>query len=248
LSSFTRGVGDEPEPLPDVRCPDARSRQTDRPDGVTVSFQVIANKVKPAVSNRSRNLLTKEDWRAALADEAMPRWPKMARIGPPPRFSRTTEGLARTTTRPNRSVIGPSGESEGEAPSADAGEEMALGVASEVVGSHIGDRSCINVTFRYLPSFNQFPQPCSGERVEFVIVRGHYGFRPLEFQPTMMLLPSVIVAALERRIRPCSRSAAALNSARVPASSHQDRVASSMCRLRVHTLCDRGLVMVAPPE
>jgi hypothetical protein len=45
LSSFTHGVvhpfGNNPEALPDVRCPDARSRQTDRPDGVAFSFQVI---------------------------------------------------------------------------------------------------------------------------------------------------------------------------------------------------------------
>jgi hypothetical protein len=53
--------GHEPEPLPNVRCPDARSRQTDRPDGVAFSFQVIANKIEPAVSNRCRNLLTKDD-------------------------------------------------------------------------------------------------------------------------------------------------------------------------------------------
>ena len=69
-----------------MRCPDARSRETDRPDGVAFAFQVIANKVEPSVSNRCFNLLTKEDWRAALADEAMPRWPKMARIAPPPQI------------------------------------------------------------------------------------------------------------------------------------------------------------------
>lgn len=39
--SWTCGVGHEPQSLSDVRCPDARSRQTSRPDGVAFSFQVI---------------------------------------------------------------------------------------------------------------------------------------------------------------------------------------------------------------
>lgn len=59
---------------------DARSRYTRRPDGVTFSFQVIANKVEPPVGNRTFNLLTKDDVRAALSDEAKPRRPKVARI------------------------------------------------------------------------------------------------------------------------------------------------------------------------
>jgi hypothetical protein len=57
----TVGLGHEPQPLPDVRCPDARSRQTDRPAGVALSFQVILNKIEPSVSNRCFNLLAKDD-------------------------------------------------------------------------------------------------------------------------------------------------------------------------------------------
>ena len=174
LSSPTHGVvhpfGNKPEPLPNVRCPDARSRQTDRPDGVAFSLQVIANKVKPAVPNRCFNLLTKEDWRAALADEAIPRWPKMAGIGAAPRFSRTTEGLTGATTRPNRSVVAPSGEAQGVTPAADAGKEVALGVSGEVGGLDIHDGSCIYVSCGNLPRVNQFAQPLSGFGVVLVVI------------------------------------------------------------------------------
>jgi hypothetical protein len=44
-----------------MRRPDARSRQTNRPDGVALSFQVSLNKVEPAMADRSFNLLTKDD-------------------------------------------------------------------------------------------------------------------------------------------------------------------------------------------
>jgi hypothetical protein len=58
------GLGHEPESLPDMRSPDARSRDTDCPEGVTFTFQVILNKVEPAVVNRCINLFTKDDWRS----------------------------------------------------------------------------------------------------------------------------------------------------------------------------------------
>jgi hypothetical protein len=56
----------------DVRCPDARSRERDRPEGVGQGFHVILNKVDPEVDRLARNLLSKDDWRPALLDEPMP--------------------------------------------------------------------------------------------------------------------------------------------------------------------------------
>jgi hypothetical protein len=47
------------------------------------------------------------------------------------------EGLAGTGACPNRSVVVISSETEGEAPAANPCEEMALPVASEVVGPNI---------------------------------------------------------------------------------------------------------------
>jgi hypothetical protein len=74
------GVGHEPKPVPDVRGADARSRQYRRPDGVAFSLQVSLNKIEPAVGNRRFNLLTKNNWRAALADEPEPDGPEVPGI------------------------------------------------------------------------------------------------------------------------------------------------------------------------
>lgn len=68
-------VGHEPKSGSTVRRPDARSRETGRPDGVAESFQVSLNKVEPIVLNCSFNLLTKDDARSALCDEPLPGWP-----------------------------------------------------------------------------------------------------------------------------------------------------------------------------
>jgi hypothetical protein len=69
-------------------------------------------------------------------------------------LARGAEGLAWATTCPNRSVIGPACKSQGEGPSADAGKEVALGVASKVVRSDIGDASFVNVAGRNVASGN----------------------------------------------------------------------------------------------
>ena len=61
LLSVLVGVGHEPQPLPDVRRPDARSAQISRPDGVTRTFQVIRNKVKPLKGSLACNFLSKDD-------------------------------------------------------------------------------------------------------------------------------------------------------------------------------------------
>lgn len=89
---------------------------------------------------------------------------------PPPRFSRTTEGLTGATTRPNRSVCRPSGESKGVTPPADACEEVALAVFSEVGGLYIDNGSCIDVSCGNLPRLNEFAQPRSGFRVVLVVI------------------------------------------------------------------------------
>ena len=174
LSSATCGVGHPPQSLSLVERPDTASRQTSRPRGVTFSLQVIANKVEPPVGNRAFNLLAKHDDRAALADEAKPRRPKVARIVSPMTAARGAEGLAGTTTRPNRSVIRPAGKSEGEGPAADAGEEVALGVVSEVVRLNGLDVSAINVTRCDVSRDNEVAEPLGRERLVLVVVGRHY--------------------------------------------------------------------------
>jgi len=52
-------------------------------------------------------------------------------------FAGCAEGLTGTRSCPDFAVVGPSGEPEGVGPDADPGEEVALGEASEIVGSNI---------------------------------------------------------------------------------------------------------------
>jgi hypothetical protein len=63
--SFSVGVGHPVQSLPDVRSADARSAEIECCAGVTRSLQVRLYKVEPSKSVLARNLLSKEDWRAA---------------------------------------------------------------------------------------------------------------------------------------------------------------------------------------
>jgi len=125
--------------LPDVERPDARRRETNRPDGVVFCFQVIVKTIEPAVSNRAFNLFTKDDARAALCDEDAPRRPKIARIGPASLGAGARERLTGTASGPDGSIVGPSGESEGVRPASNPREPVTLDEASHVVRSNIDD-------------------------------------------------------------------------------------------------------------
>jgi hypothetical protein len=163
----------EPSSLSDMGRADAASWKYGRPAGVAFLFQVRENKVEPAPANCRLNLLSKNDCRAALGDERKPRRPQVASvIG---RLSRAGcgEGLAGARACPNRSVIGPAGESEGNGPSADAGEEMALSVSGKIVRPHVNDASLVNVTWRDVASGNEVAEPCGGIGVNLVVVRCH---------------------------------------------------------------------------
>ena len=129
---FAFGVGHPVQAVSDVRGTDARSRERHRPEGVVQGFQVILNKVDPRICVLARNLLSKDDWRAALADEVVPRRPEVPLVSKPSSFACRAERLARTGTGPNRSIVWPAGEAKCVAPNADAGEEVALGEAVEV--------------------------------------------------------------------------------------------------------------------
>jgi hypothetical protein len=54
-----------------VRRPDAASRQSGGPDGISKLLQVMAYSGEPVPSSLARNLLASEDWRTALGDEPM---------------------------------------------------------------------------------------------------------------------------------------------------------------------------------
>jgi hypothetical protein len=63
------------QPLSDVRCADARSAEIECCAGVARAFQVSLYKVEPAETVDACNLLSKDDWRAALLDEPVQRGP-----------------------------------------------------------------------------------------------------------------------------------------------------------------------------
>jgi len=73
--SDAAGVGHPERSISDVRRTDARRRKRDTPEGVTHAFQVSVHKVDPRIDSLARNLLSKEDWRAALRDEVEPGGP-----------------------------------------------------------------------------------------------------------------------------------------------------------------------------
>jgi hypothetical protein len=131
------GVGHEVEALSDMRGAEARSAGIDRPDGVTRCFQVSANKVEPSEAVTTCNLLAKDNVRSALADEPRPVRPQMAAIVEAASAPGCAEGLAGAGAGPDFPVVRPPGEPEGVGPDPDAGEEVALPVASEVVGPNI---------------------------------------------------------------------------------------------------------------
>ena len=68
-ASTLLGVGHEVKPLSDVRRPDARSAQIGGPTGIPQLFQVSTYSGEPCTSSLARNLLSKDDWRAALFDK-----------------------------------------------------------------------------------------------------------------------------------------------------------------------------------
>jgi hypothetical protein len=79
-----------------MRRADARSAEIDRPAGVARCFQVSVYKVEPTEAVFRRNLFTKDDWRLALADEVMERWPQVPLIIKPCSFACRAERLTRT--------------------------------------------------------------------------------------------------------------------------------------------------------
>jgi hypothetical protein len=80
------------------------------------------------------------------------------------------EGLAGAASCPNRSIIGPAGEPEGDAPSTDASEEVTLRVASDVVGLHVNDGTLVNVSRRDLTGNDEVAEPLSSIGVNLVVV------------------------------------------------------------------------------
>jgi hypothetical protein len=95
--------------------------------------------------------------------------------------ARGAEWLAGARTCPNRSVIWPSGEAQGETPPTDAGEEVALIEPSEVGGLHVNDASLVNDSGRDVASGDEVSEPGSGIGVDLVVVGRHHMGRHVLF-------------------------------------------------------------------
>jgi hypothetical protein len=82
-------------------------------------------------------LLSKQNWRAELGDEALKSGPEMSFVGMALPLSCDRKRLTGWASGPDGAVFGPAGVSEGASPDANPGEEMALGETSEVVSQNI---------------------------------------------------------------------------------------------------------------
>jgi hypothetical protein len=113
------------------------SRDIDPPPGVTFARQISDNSVEPTIASRSRNLLSHDDRGPAGTDEAKEVGPQMPWIVGAGAFACDRERLARARAGPQFPVVGPSGETGGVGPSADAGEEVDLCESCQVGGPKI---------------------------------------------------------------------------------------------------------------
>jgi hypothetical protein len=112
-------------------------------------------KVEPLKAVAACNLLAKDDWRAALADEPVERGPKVPLVSKPAAFACRTERLARAASGPDGSVVRPPGKSQGSTPDADAGKKVALGISGKFIWSDIFNGSFIYHSRCNMPRSNQ---------------------------------------------------------------------------------------------
>jgi hypothetical protein len=104
------------------------------------------NKVDPLHS--ARNLFAKDCCRSSLLDKPQPGRPKVPLVSKPRLAACRGERLAWAASGPNRPVIRPTSKTQGVAPSADAGEKVALIIARKVSGGNVKDGTLVNVAGR----------------------------------------------------------------------------------------------------
>jgi hypothetical protein len=167
------GVGHPENALAPVRRSDARSAQIGSPANISQVFQVKANSGEPFTSILARNLLSKHRCRAALGDEIVKSGPKVALVGVSLSLASARKRLTRTGAGPDGAVVCPSCKTEGKAPSSDAGEEVALRVAFEIIRSDIHNAPFVNIARRNVAGGNEVTQPLGGVGVNLVVICAH---------------------------------------------------------------------------
>jgi hypothetical protein len=148
---------------------DARSAKLRKPQSVRIFLHVSLYSREPSQSSRSRNLLAKDDVRAALGDESPKRRPEVARVVFAEALPGDGERLARAGAGPDWLIVGPSGETESEGPAGNSGEEMALGVSNKVVCIQFLDWGFVHVAGRDFASMDKAAEPLRGVGVDFVV-------------------------------------------------------------------------------
>jgi hypothetical protein len=181
------GVGHPIQPLPAVRRPDARSAQIGSPAGISQVFQVKANSGEPFTSIRACNLLSKDRCRTALGDEAVKSGPQVPLIGVALSFASARKRLTGTGAGPDSSGVFKSGPTQGERPSADSGEEMALVVVSDFIGFHLQNASAVHIPRRQVALRYQFAQPRARLQIVVVVI--------VHLEPEQRVAPPTVVEA-----------------------------------------------------
>jgi hypothetical protein len=171
--AFAVGVANKIKPEAEMVFADTDRREVSRPEGIAKSFQVIADDGMPV--RGLGNLLAKDNARASCSDKLAPDWPEMPFAFEPLVSSSSGRRNRLTGTRPcpDRAVVGPAGNPERARPSADAGEEVALGVARKVGWSHVNDASLVNVSGREVSDSDKGANPLCGIPICLVVVGGH---------------------------------------------------------------------------
>ena len=152
-----------------MRRPDARSAQIGTPEGISQCLHVSLYSGEPRPASLASNLFAKDDWREALANEAAHFGPEVSGVVRSGTFAGDGEGLARTTSGPNRFLCWPSGELEGMAPSSYACEKMNLGIAGKVTAGQVRDRFSVNVRWWDGSGCRQIFQPERRERFNLIM-------------------------------------------------------------------------------
>ena len=94
----------------------------------------------------------------------------MPLVSKPCAFACRAERLARAGSGPHSFGVGNSSQSESVGPSADAGEEVTLGIASQVIRGYILNRSLVDVACSNIAMLDQLTKPSCGLGVVLVVV------------------------------------------------------------------------------
>lgn len=133
------GDGEPTKSVSDLVTVQRERRDIDRPAGETFARQISGYMVEPTVAKRARNLFSHDDRGPNGTDEAEKVGPQMPWVIDTAALARVAERLARTGPGPQGAVVGPAGETGGEGPTPNAGEEMGLGVSPQVIRLHVLD-------------------------------------------------------------------------------------------------------------